>query len=84
MLDDSNLQQQEALGVLGVNLIYAAFELHRRPEAILDTLIESLDTNRIEIDYRHFGGVPYDQVDKSLDGFIFGEIWSHKNDYVLG
>ena len=33
MLDDTNVAQQEALGVIGVNLIYGAF-YHTQPERL--------------------------------------------------
>ena len=32
MLDHENSLQQEALGIVGVNLLYAAFFLHHKPE----------------------------------------------------
>src|SRR5204862_1590553 len=35
MLDKENLQQQEALGMMGVNIIYGALYLHHDPPAFL-------------------------------------------------
>jgi hypothetical protein len=32
MLDETNVDQQEALGVIGVNLLYGAFYYHQEPE----------------------------------------------------
>src|SRR5947209_17293706 len=32
MLDETNVDQQEALGIIGVNLIYGAFYYHEQPE----------------------------------------------------
>src|SRR5690242_227331 len=37
MLDEANVDQQEALGVIGVNLIYAAF-YHQQPERLIASL----------------------------------------------
>src|ERR1700740_3183973 len=48
MRDPSNLLQQEAIGVLGVNLIYAAFHQMQTPESFLQGVAEGLD-HRIEI-----------------------------------
>ena len=35
MLDKENLQQQEALGIIGVNLAYGAFYLGAEPEKLI-------------------------------------------------
>lgn len=50
MLDRENVQQQEALGVIGVNLLYAAFRHPENREAFVATLMEGLSTERLEID----------------------------------
>src|SRR5580700_7327921 len=47
MLDHENELQQEALGVVGVNLLYAAFFLYYKPEWILESLLDNLTTKRI-------------------------------------
>ena len=41
MLDEANIDQQEALGVIGVNLIYGAF-YHQQPEKLIASLQENL------------------------------------------
>src|ERR1043165_7814470 len=41
MLDEANIDQQEALGVIGVNLLYGAFYEHE-PEKLIASLIENL------------------------------------------
>src|SRR5258705_2844791 len=35
MLDKENVRQQEALGIIGVNLLYGAFYLHREPASLI-------------------------------------------------
>src|ERR1700739_2260454 len=50
LLDPSNLQQQEAVGILGVNLIYAAYHAVASPEEFLGSVFEDLDLQRMEID----------------------------------
>src|SRR6185436_14963133 len=40
--DKENLQEQEALGMLGVNLVYAAVYFHDDPETLLGSLVDNL------------------------------------------
>src|ERR1019366_5318836 len=42
MLDNENARQQEALGIIGVNFIYGAFNLYQNPEALIGTLLDHL------------------------------------------
>jgi len=56
MLDDTNLEQQEALGILGVNLIYGALLYAEDPERLIRSLLDNLKTGRIEIDLVDFSG----------------------------
>src|SRR5712671_3638101 len=42
MLDKENIRQQEALGIIGVNLVHGAFYLHERPEALIRSLLDNL------------------------------------------
>jgi hypothetical protein len=66
MLDKSNRQQQYALGVLGVNLIYAAFNYYRNPEQLVESLVDNLEPGRIEINMINFQGPYFDEVDNRL------------------
>jgi len=50
MRDPSNALQQEALGILGVNLLYAAFQVDGSAEKRLQELFAGLSLDRIEID----------------------------------
>lgn len=55
MQDRHRLQQQEALGVLGVNLIHAAFyELD--PDEFISSLMENLKSGQVIIDVLKFSG----------------------------
>ncbi len=65
MLDQSNVDQQEALGVVGVNLVYGAF-YHDQPEKVIASLQENLADNRIQVDMIKFSGPAYAQVDNRL------------------
>ena len=65
MLDKENLQQQEALGIAGVNLVYAALYLHARSN-LLTSLMDNLTSERTEIDMIKFSGPSFQQVDNRL------------------
>jgi len=66
MLDRENDLQQETLGIVGVNLLYAAFFLHHRPEMILESLLDNLSTQRIEVDMIEFSGIEFRHVDNRV------------------
>lgn len=56
MMDRHRLQQQEALGMLGVNLVYAAFYHSEHTGDFLNTLVEGLKKGQIVIDVIKFIG----------------------------
>ncbi len=66
MLDKENLQQQEALGMIGVNLTYGAFYLHSEPQKLIASLLDGLSTLRIEVDMIKFLGPYFSNVDNRL------------------
>jgi hypothetical protein len=66
MLDHENSLQQEALGIVGVNLLYAACFLDREPEKMLESLLDNLSTDRIEIDMAEFSGAEFRNVDNRV------------------
>lgn len=66
MLDNDNVQQQQAIGVIGVNLAYACFYLHENPENMLLSLMDDLGTERIEIDMIRLNGPDFQHVDNRL------------------
>jgi hypothetical protein len=66
MWDKENLQQQEALGVLGVNLVYAALYHHDDIEVLLKTLVDDLTIDRVEVDMIKFTGPAFKDVDNRL------------------
>lgn len=63
MLDTQNSLQQDALGVVGVNLLYAAFYFREQPHRMLESLLDNLSTERVEIDMVEFSGNDYKHVD---------------------
>ena len=66
MLDDEAPQQQEALGVVGVNLLYAAFFHHHEPDRLVESLLDRLTTGRVEIDMIEMKGIEFRAVDNRL------------------
>jgi hypothetical protein len=66
MLDKETLRQQEALGVIGVNLIYATFYWHRSPEVLIRSLLDNLTWERVEVDMIRFAGPAFAGVDNRL------------------
>lgn len=66
MLDNENLLQQEALGIVGVNLLHGAFFLSREPEQVVESLLDGLSVNRVEIDMVEFSGDGFRHVDNRL------------------
>jgi len=66
MLDNEGGAQQEALGILGVNLIHAAFNYFTRPKKIIESLIDNLSIERIEIDTINFSGPYFEETENRL------------------
>jgi len=60
LMDPTNLQQQEAVGILGVNLIHAAYHALGSAEEFLDSIFGQLGTERIEIDLLEWTGDAFD------------------------
>src|SRR5262249_36818295 len=65
MLDEANVDQQEALGIIGVNLIHGAFYDHR-PETLIASLHENLPPERIQVGMITCSGSPFPGVDNRL------------------
>jgi hypothetical protein len=66
MLDVENGLQQEALGIVGVNLVYGACFLNDQPEKLVESLLDGLTTDRIEIDLIEFSGPELDHIDNRV------------------
>jgi hypothetical protein len=66
MLDTETTLQQEALGIVGVNLVYGASFLFSDPDALVESLLDGLNTNRIEIDMIEFSGIEFRYVDNRV------------------
>jgi len=63
--DSSNVLQQEAIGILGVNLIHAAFYQLGTKESFFAGLAQDVPRERIEIDFVDFRGPAFASWDRS-------------------
>ena len=66
MLDKESVRQQEALGLIGVNLIHGAFYWHQDPETLIHSLLDNLTWERVEVDMIRFAGPAFAGVDNRL------------------
>ncbi|MGZ3872364.1 MAG: TonB-dependent receptor [Mucilaginibacter sp.] len=66
LLDNDPNMQQQAVGTLGVNLIYACFYYHENPPVFLLSLMDDLTRDRIQIDMIRFEGPNFKKVDNRL------------------
>ncbi len=66
MHEKDTLNQQQAVGVLGVNLIYGAFYLRQDPEKLIQSLMDGLSPERIEVDMIRISGPDFEHIDNRL------------------
>jgi hypothetical protein len=66
LLDTDNNLQQQTVGILGVNLLYACFYYHGNPLIFLLSLMDDMPRDRIQIDMIRFDGPGFEKVDNRL------------------
>jgi hypothetical protein len=66
LLDHESTHEQEALGIIGINLIYAAFYLRDRPEKLMSSLLDELTRKEIEVDMISLAGPCFEGMDPRL------------------
>ncbi len=66
LLDNDNNLQQQTVGILGVNLIYACFNYHQNTTRFLLSLMDDLSKDRMQIDMIRFEGPDFTKVDNRL------------------
>ena len=64
--EDNPKYQQETIGAMGVNLIYAAYNLYEEPKSFLLSLYDGIDRSAIEVDLINFSGPDFDHIDNRL------------------
>lgn len=66
LLDASANDQREALGIVGVNLIYATFRQRGHLRHFVESLVDNLLPGRVEVDLLSFSGHGYGYFDNRL------------------
>jgi len=66
MSDPETVNQQEAAGILGVNLVHAAFYFNHDSKLCVNALMDGLSRRRIEVDMIKFSGPVFAGVDNRL------------------
>lgn len=66
LLDARTIDQMEALGVVGVNLIYSAFRNRGHLQKFVESLVDNLAVGRVEVDLLKFSGHGYGFFDNRL------------------
>ncbi|MFH1499962.1 MAG: hypothetical protein ABII82_19295 [Verrucomicrobiota bacterium] len=66
MWDKDNPRQQQALGVVGVNLVYGAFYYSHDPEQLIKSLLDNVGPERIEVDMLKVSGPAFADVDNRI------------------
>ena len=64
--EPDNVREQEALGILGVNLLYGVVYHHDDPVTVIRSLMDGLTRERLEIDLIRFSGAGFAGVDNRL------------------
>lgn len=67
MQDNNSILQQEAVGILGVNMIYSCYFYKDDPKAFVASLHDGLE-NRVQIDMIRLTGPDFEDVDNRLLG----------------
>ncbi|HEY3931918.1 MAG TPA: TonB-dependent receptor [Verrucomicrobiae bacterium] len=74
-LDKENMRQQEALGIIGVNLIHGAFYQFADPVKLIGLLLDDLSNSRVEVDMIKFSGPAFTGIDNRLMALQLVQQW---------
>ena len=66
LLDEENMDQMEALGIIGLNFMYASFYHRDNLQRFVDSLVDNLTVGRVEVDMLKFLGEGFRFVDNRL------------------
>ena len=66
MHDRDNLTQQEAIGIVGVNLLHRAIYLHEHRDAFIPSFLDNLTRERVEVDMIKLSGPAFKLVDNRV------------------
>jgi hypothetical protein len=74
MWDKENILQQQALGIVGVNLCYAAFHYRNDPIRLIESLVDNVGADRIEVDMLKLSGPAFEDIDNRLTSFYLVQL----------
>lgn len=66
LLDTDAALQQNVLGIIGVNLVYAAFHYHSDPKRMIESLADNLTIGSVEIDLISVSGPVFKSINNIL------------------
>lgn len=66
LLDNHKFLQEQVVGIIGVNLMYACFYHSHNPDLMLTSLMDNLSRDRVEIDMFRMTGSDFEHVDNRL------------------
>jgi hypothetical protein len=66
MWDKDAVLQQQALGIAGTNLLYGAFYYHQEPGRLIESLLDNVGADRLEVDMVKLSGPAFEDVDNRL------------------
>ncbi|WP_027000518.1 hypothetical protein [Eisenibacter elegans] len=66
MFDKEILEQQQVVGIMGVNLMYGCYYLQDNPEKLLCSLMDNLNSERVEVDMIRITGPDFTHIDNRV------------------
>lgn len=64
--DMDGIDQQQAVGVVGVNLLYGCYHLHDDMDGLINSLVDNILPGRVEVDFFKLSGPDFSEVDNRL------------------
>ncbi|WP_156307579.1 nicotinamide mononucleotide adenylyltransferase [Sphingobacterium endophyticum] len=66
LLDSDNRLQTKVLGILGVNLVFAAYYYSDNPQTMIESLVDNLSVGSVEIDLVKVSGPLFEKANERL------------------
>lgn len=66
LLDSDNRLQSKVLGILGVNLVFAAYYYSHDPQVMIESLVDNLSVGSVEIDLVKVSGPVFEKANERL------------------
>jgi len=66
LLDSDNRLQTKVLGILGVNLVFAAYYYSENPQTMIESLVDNLSVGSVEIDLVKVSGPLFEKANERL------------------